>query len=168
MGRQIQLGVFTLPRTPPCVVTQTKYTLRNQTAELLWRSAAIIPQVPTLFYAWISAPESTNRWLLVLCAHEWHVRAVKWSLSASQGKAVCVSVDHDAHLKLNKSMTIYFGSLDFGLWANENQKFSSEAEILVCKVPPNISGLTKGHFTSVYGNTQEWGNLCSWPLSRGI
>lgn len=161
MGRQIQLGVFTLPRTPPCVVTQTKYTLRNQTAELLWRSAAIIPQVPTLFYAWISAPESTNRWLLVLCAHEWHVRAVKWSLSASQGKAVCVSVD-------NIFWKPWLWALLSFSWANENQKLSSEAEILVCKVPSNISGLTKGHFTSVYGNTQEWGNLCSWPLSRGI
>lgn len=83
MGRQIQLGVFTLPRMPPCAGTQTKYTARNQTAELLWRSVPIIPQVPTLFYAWISAPESTNRWLLVLCAHEGRVRAVKWSLSAS-------------------------------------------------------------------------------------
>lgn len=83
----------------PCVVTQAKYKLQNQTFGLLWSLAAIIFQVPSLLYAWFSAPESTNRWLLVVCAHEWHVRAVKWYLSASQGKAACGSVDQDACLR---------------------------------------------------------------------
>lgn len=99
-GRQIQLVVFTLPWTPPCVVTQAKDGPRNQTVELLWRSAAIIPQAPSLFYAWISAPESTNRWLLVLCAHEWHVRAAKWYLSVSGEMAACGSLYRDAYPRL--------------------------------------------------------------------
>lgn len=100
------------PRTPPCVVTQPKYRLKNQTVELLWRSAAIIPQVPTLFYAWISAPESTNRWLLVLCAHEWHVRAVKWYLSVSRGTTAWGSAYQDGCLRLWIHQEIFWKRLD--------------------------------------------------------
>lgn len=88
------------PERLPGVVTQAKYRPRNQTVGLLWRSAAIILQAPSLFYAWISAPESTNRWLLVLCAHERHVRAVKWCLSVSRGMAACGWVHQDACLRL--------------------------------------------------------------------
>lgn len=57
-----------------------EFALKDPTAELLWRSAAIIPQVPTLFSAWIRAPESTNRWLLV---HERHVTSECWQRKAA-------------------------------------------------------------------------------------
>lgn len=97
-----------------CCDTGTVQT-KNQTLGLLWRSAAIITQAPTLFYAWISAPESTNRWLFVLCAHEWHVRAVKWYLSVSRGELACGSADQDACLRLSPlwtNLSIFSSSLD--------------------------------------------------------
>lgn len=75
MGHRIQLEVFTLPWTPPWCCDTGKVQAEESSCPATLKMAAIIPQVPSLFHAWINAPESTNRWLLV-CPDEFSSQMV--------------------------------------------------------------------------------------------